>query len=70
MYELLHHYSLAEIIGFHTKKYPNQMLLISIPQALCYFEEAEESENPMSLKNQTWDMVKALIRVKISDYLK
>ena len=70
IYELLHHYSLAEIIGFHIKKYPNQMLLISIPQALCYFEEAEESESPISLKNQTWNMVKDLIKARVNDYLK
>ena len=53
MATLLQHYSLEEIIGFHTKKYPSQQLLISIPQAIIYFDEAEESEDPISLKGQS-----------------
>lgn len=70
IYELLHHYSLEQIVGFHVKKYPKQMLLISIPQALSYFEEAEKSETPVSLKNQTWIEIKELIRKRVSDYLR
>jgi hypothetical protein len=68
--ELLQHYSLAEIMDFHKKKYPSQQLLISIPQALTYFDEAEESEDPISLKDQTWQSVKKIIQQKVSDYLR
>jgi len=60
LYELLHHFTLSEIIGFHRKKFPNQMLLISIPQAITYFADADESEDPVNLKGQTW------IKLKIS----
>ena len=70
IYELLQHYSLEQIIDFHLTKYPKQMLLISIPQALSYFEEAEESIEPISLKNQTWKGVKQGIRSAVSDYLR
>ena len=70
MATLLQHYSLEEIIGFHTKKYPSQQLLISIPQAIIYFDEAEESEDPISLKGQTWESVKKIIQQKVNDYLK
>ena len=52
MAELLQNYSLKEIISFHQKKYPSQQLLISIPQAISYFEDADESEDPVSLKGQ------------------
>ena len=69
IYELLHHYSLADFIACHQKKFPQQMLLISIPTALTYFEDAEESEDPVSLKGQNWDDVKDFIRKKVSDYL-
>ena len=68
--ELLEKYSLPEIIDFHAKKFPSQQLLISIPQAVIYFDEAEESENPISLKNQTWLSVKKIISKKVSEYLK
>jgi len=70
IYELLHHYSLSQMIDLHSKKYPSQMLLISIPQALIYFEDAEESEEPVSLKGQTWKGVKKFIQEKVGAYLR
>lgn len=69
IYELLQHYSLSEIMDFHKSKYPSQMLLISIPDALTYFVDAEESEEPVSLKGQSWESVKKLIQQKVRDYL-
>jgi predicted nucleotidyltransferase component of viral defense system len=70
LYELFQHYSLKQVIEWHKKKFPNQMLAISIPQALTYFTDAEESETPVSLKHQTWEGVKKSIQQKVSDYLK
>ncbi len=67
--ELLQHYSVKDFVAFYEEKYPDQRLLISIPQAMIYFEEAEESEDPVSLKNQTWESVKQIIRRKVSEYL-
>ncbi len=69
MAELLQHFNLSEIIEFYTKKYPSQQLLISVPQALIYFDDAEMSIAPVSLKNQTWEGVKEVIRTKVSEYL-
>lgn len=68
--ELLKHYPLKHFIDCYSKKYPNQMLLISIPQAITYFADAEESEEPVSLNGQTWEDVKKFISQKVSDYLK
>ena len=51
------------------QKYPSQQLLISIPQAITYFDDAEESEEPVSLKNQTWNSVKKSIQKSVSEYL-
>lgn len=68
--ELLNHFSLEQIIGFYSKKFPSQQLLISIPQAVTYFDDAEESEDPISLKGQTWESVKKIIQQKVSEYLK
>ena len=70
IYELLHHIKLEEIIDAHQKKYPQQMLLISIPQALVYFEEVEESEDPIGIRGHTWDSIKKYIMKCVSDYLK
>lgn len=67
--ELLLHYKLKELIAFHRQKYPSQNLLISIPQAITYFDDAEESEEPVSLKGQTWSSVKKIIQKSVREYL-
>ncbi|MGC3977936.1 MAG: nucleotidyl transferase AbiEii/AbiGii toxin family protein [Paludibacteraceae bacterium] len=67
--EILKHFHIQEIINFHKAKYPNQMLGITIPQALVYFVDAEDSVSPVSL-NMSWEEVKTLIKQKVNDYLK
>lgn len=68
--ELLQHFSIKEFIQFHKEKYTTQNLLITVPQAITYFADAEESEAPISLKNQTWQNVQEFIQKKVRDYLK
>jgi hypothetical protein len=68
--EILSQYSIEDLIRCYNTKYPNQQLLISIPQALTYFADAEDSEDPVSLKAQTWKSVKKVIQQKVNDYLK
>jgi len=46
------------------------MLAISIPNALTYFLDAEESETPVSFGNQTWEQIKTDISKIVSDYLR
>ena len=68
--ELLQHYSVQDFITAYSKKYPNMQLLISIPYALTYFADADESEDPVSLKGQTWERVKKTIQQQVNEYLK
>ena len=70
LHELLQHYPLQQLIDWHKQKYPSQMLAISIPNAITYFAEAEESDTPVSFKNQNWDQIKKGISKKVSDYLR
>jgi len=70
LHELLKHYSLQQIMNWHKQKYPNQMLAISIPNAITYFVDADESETPVSFKKQTWEGVKKEISRVVSDYLR
>ena len=70
LYELLQHHPLHQIIEWHKLKYPSQMLAISIPNAISYFVDADESETPNSFKNQNWEGVKKGIQKAVSDYLK
>lgn len=68
--ELLKYYSVENFIKFHTTKYSQQNILISVPQALTYFSDADESEDPISLKGQTWENVKSEIQKKVREYLR
>ncbi len=70
LYELLKHFSFAEIIGYYFEKFPKQQLAISIPYAITYFDEADESETPICLNNLTWDEVKQNIKKGVREYLK
>jgi len=70
LYELLNYYSLQQIMDWHKLKYPSQMLAISIPNAITYFIDADESETPVSFKEQTWDGVKKGIQKAVRDYLR
>lgn len=68
--EILQYYTIEEVIQFYTEKFPSQHLIISIPHALIYFDDAEESEDPVSLKGQTWGGVKKFIQKNVSEFLK
>ena len=68
--ELLQHYGFKQSVEAYTEKYPNNQMLISIPYAVTYFEDAEESEEPISLKGQTWESVKKIVQKKVNEYFK
>jgi predicted RNA-binding protein (virulence factor B family) len=59
----------ADFAGFHKEKYATQNLLITVPQAITYFLDAEESEDPISLKKQNWKNVQQYIQQKVSAFL-
>lgn len=67
--ELLEHYSIDDFINFHKEKYATQNLFITVPQAITYYADADESEDPISLKKQTWESVQAFIKKKVREYL-
>ncbi len=67
--ELLQHFTIEDFISLHKEKYSTQNLYITVPQAITYFDDADESEDPISLKGQTWDSVKAFIQQKVREYL-
>ena len=68
--ELLKHFTVDDFIKFHKQKFATQNLFITVPQAISYFADADESEDPISLKNQTWESVKTEIQNKIADFLR
>lgn len=67
--ELLQHYTVSDFIKNHKEKYNTQNLLISIPQVMVYFQDADEDEDPVSLKGQTWKKIQKIIQKKIAEHL-
>jgi len=67
--ELLNHFTMEDFIDFHKEKYNTQNLAITVPQAISYFADAEEDEDPVSLKKQTWKTVQQSINRRVRDYL-
>jgi hypothetical protein len=45
------------------------MLLISIPQTIAYFDDADLSQDHNRLKGLSWDDVKQTIRKAVREYL-
>ena len=67
--EFLGHFGVEDFVELHKEKFKTQNLLITVPQAISYFSEAEEDDDPISLKGQTWDSVKKTIQKKVAEYL-
>lgn len=67
---LLNIYGLKDIIDYYFEKFPQNQTLITVPQALLFFEEAEDDELPVSLKGQTWSSVKKNIQKHVNNFLK
>jgi hypothetical protein len=66
---LLEHYSVEDFARFHKEKFSTQNLLVSVPQAISYFADAEDDVDPVSLKGQTWESVKEAIQEKVRGFL-
>lgn len=67
--ELLNHYKVTDFIQAYETKYPQNQMLISINYALTFFDDANDSEDPVSLKGQTWESVQQTISKAVREYL-
>ena len=70
---LLQHFTLEEILGFYSQKYPNYSMFRT-RMSLTYFEDAENQECPKMWVDVDWKTVKesisqAVRRVDWSHYL-
>lgn len=69
-FSLLKDLMLTPELSEHKEKFPSQMLLISIPNSIIYFEDAEQSPDPVSLSKLSWEDVKAFLQLKVREFLK
>jgi len=63
---LMEHFKLEDLIEFFVEKFLDQRQLISIPQALVYFDDAENSPDPICLKGLEWEEVKRKIQKNVN----
>lgn len=66
---LLQHYTVADFVRFHKEKYSTQHLLVTVPQAISYFADAEDDLDPKSLQGQSWASVQAAIQKEVRGFL-
>lgn len=64
IYELLEHYSLREMVNFFFTKYPSAFEE-GLYMSLVYFDDAENQANPVSLKKQSWPVIKKTIEKEV-----
>lgn len=67
MYFLLQHYSLANILNFYAKKYPDNSLFRAL-MSLSYFEDAENQLMPKMFSPVNWEEMKQFISNKVMNY--
>lgn len=65
--ELLSYYTIDEMLQFFADKYTVTDIGFVI-RSLTFFEEAEVSKNPITLKNITWEQVKQKINKAVQDF--
>ncbi|MGL4398645.1 MAG: nucleotidyl transferase AbiEii/AbiGii toxin family protein [Luteolibacter sp.] len=63
--ELLNHYTVRQMIGFFSVKYPNTDPFIVI-RSLAWFEDADQEPDPLPRIAITWDEVKMLARTAVA----
>lgn len=67
--ELLRAHGLQWILDRHRMKYPDNSIAISIPYAITWFVDAEESEDPVCLKGRKWEDIKRSISKAVNGHL-
>jgi hypothetical protein len=64
---LLKMYSIEEIFDFFVKKYPEVQPFLVV-RSLCYFQDAEEDDDPVMFESIEWREVKNSIRKAVTDF--
>ena len=67
IYILLQHYSLAELLSFYSRKYPNYSIFRAL-LSLTYFDDAEQQTMPVMLDPTSWEEMKSHIIESTKEY--
>lgn len=64
LYFLLKHYSLSELVGFYTQKYPDGSEFL-LARSLTYFDDADQDESLILLQDAAWSDIKKAIQQEV-----
>lgn len=67
IYILLQHYSLAELLSFYSRKYPNYSIFRAL-LSLTYFDDAEQQAMPVMFDPTSWEEMKSHIIESTKEY--
>lgn len=67
---LLEAHGVAWLEEHHRKKYPNNSILMSVPEAITYFKDAENDADPMDITGRTWEEVKQVIGRAVNGHVR
>lgn len=67
LYELLHHYSMDEILNFYSLKYPEHSIFRAM-MSMSYFEDADSQISPKTFNLPDWKTMKEYIISVVSAY--
>jgi hypothetical protein len=68
LFFLLQEFTLNQILGFYTSKYPDASTFLAI-KSLSYFEDADSNEDPVMLYNINWPEIKECIKNEVINYV-
>ncbi len=65
IYQLLNHFSLENLLSFHSEKYNYSSQLIVL-KSLIYFDDANNEPDPVSIDSTNWNNVKEKISLAVN----
>lgn len=69
LFFLLQEFALSEILGFYLEKIIDGNLWMAV-RSMTYFEDADKQPMPAMFSNNTWEEMKAQVKISVFDYQK
>jgi hypothetical protein len=68
LFFLLKKFTLGELLDFYKKKFHDGSSFLVL-KSLSYFDDADDDENPIMIKDVNWDTVKEFMKISLNKYI-
>jgi hypothetical protein len=68
LFFLLKNFTLGELLDFYKKKFHDGSSFLVL-KSLSYFDDADDDENPIMIKDVNWDTVKEFMKISLNKYI-